>query len=223
MADKLVKYALQALAVLFVISGIGDLFLAWQFGLFFIALGGLFWYWSGKGTRGAAKAAQIVAEARSYFETVNKAGEFPASSTSRIISRDENPVLAACNARLLELTADHARNYLGTRVKVGSLPIYLGRSASSGQHLRETAAGELAITPRELIFSGTSRSVDIPLDKITSIDIAADGFHLSVKGRQKPLVFIVPNGVLWGALVKNVARITLDGRRLPAGSLLALE
>lgn len=226
MADKILRPILYGLAVLFGLPGIIQLVSGDLSGIISILIGVALWYWAHKGSqaRSKRKAMAIVDEARRYFDTINTAGEFPANQTSTIISREENPVLAACNAKLFELIVEHAQNYYGTPLHMGSTPIYFAhRTDTSSQHLRETSSGELAITPRELIFNGGTRSVDIPLDKIISIDIMADGFHISVTGHPKPLIFAVPNGVLWGSLVKNLARVKLEGRRLPAGLQLAIE
>ena len=103
------------------------------------------------------------------------------------------------------------------------MPIYLGQSTpKSRQVVREGAEGELAITPKTLLFNGPQQSADIDLDKITALDIAIDGITVSVKGRQKPFIFVVPNGLLWGMLVKNLIQIQVEGRALPSGAKLQL-
>ena len=84
------------------------------------------------------------------------------------------------------------------------------------------ATGELAITPRELVFSSETRAADVPLERITAIDIADHQIKLAVRGRNKPLIFTVPNGLLWGTLVRNMAQIKTQGRALPAGTQLEM-
>lgn len=235
MSNQFAKWFLRALAVLAAFGAIMDAALALSGGqgskLLSAAVSALLawglWYWSGKTGRiaAASNAARdsIVQEALGYVEAVNNAGAFPPASTDRVISRPDQPVLAACNSRLLEVTTEQARQYLGTRVKVGGLPIYLGQSASKSKRVvKETAQGELALTAKSLIFSSTQRSVDIDLHKIVALDVAIDGVTVSVSGRQKPLIFIVPNGILWGVLLKNLTQIKVEGRALPAGAQLQL-
>jgi hypothetical protein len=237
MIDQLAKWILRALAVIFAVSGLGEAIATLvakdgpSIGFGPAVISGLIawglWHWSGKASRNANRSAaahnSIVQEALGYFAAVNDSGAFPIAPTDRIISRPDQPVLASCNGRLLEVTTAQARQYLGTRIKVGGLPIYLGQSASRSKTVvKETAQGELAVTAKSLIFSSPQRSVDIDLHKIVALDVALDGVTVSISGRQKPLIFIVPNGVLWGSLLKNLTQMKMDGRALPAGAQLQL-
>lgn len=237
MVDFVMKWVLRAVAAFFALGafatlagtlfglakggskGTGDMF-ALVLLLGFLAL--MLWYWAGSADRARAdnkrRHESIAQEATSFFESVNSSRQFPPANAERVLDRPDNPVLAACDATLMEVTADQARNYLGTRIKVGGMPIYLGRSASSSRAVtKATAKGELALTPTALVFNGAQRSADVDLRKITAIDIALDGISVAIKGKQKPLIFMVPNGLLWGQLVKNLAQIHLTGRELPAG------
>ena len=184
-----------------------------------------FWHWSGNTERNIANNKKnhdlIVNETLTFFESVNSDGKFPVSPTERIISRPECPVLASCNARLMEVSTEQVRQYLGTRVKVAGVPIYLGQSTPKSRSVvRETAQGELAITSKSLLFNGPQRSADVDLNKITALDIALDGITVSIKGKQKPFIFIVPNGFLWGMLIKNMTQLQVEGRDLPPGAKL---
>lgn len=236
MLNNAMKFILRALATLFGFSaalqlimmvvglfdekGRDSIIMLWPAAISGLIAWGL-WHWSGKTDRAATARDSIVQEALNYFETVNAQGMFPSSQTDRIISRPDCPVLASCNARLMEVSSEQIRQYLGTRVKIAGMPIYLGQSSPrSRKVVRETAQGELAITPKSLIFNGPQRSADVDLDKITALDIAIDGITVSVKGRQKPYIFIVPNGFLWGMLVKNMTQLHVEGRSLPPGAKL---
>ncbi len=225
------KWLLRGLALLFAIAavmGIIGAIVAGERGPFLLApllwcaaAGGL-WYWSGAKSRAGAQAGDLAArladEAAQYFAAVNEAGSFPPSRTDRIISTPEREVLAACDARLFELTSQRARNHIGTRINLGGAPVYVGRSIPvSSTELREAASGELAVTADMLIFSGPLKSVDIALARITSVDIMVDGITLGVTGRQKPVTFQVANGLLWGQLIKNLLQVKIQGRSIPAG------
>lgn len=186
-------------------------------------LGASVWYRRTTAQANVQRNSAFVQSALAYMESVNRTGAFPEAGTQRIISHADKPVLASCEGRLLEVTTEQARQYLGTRVKVGGLPIYLGQSASKSRTvLKETSQGELALTAKSLIFSGPQRSVDIDLDKIVALDVAVDGVTVSVSGRKKPFIFIVPNGILWGMLLKNLTQMKVEGRALPAGAQLQL-
>lgn len=185
----------------------------------------LLWRRSGRSDRQdqtvADEVARLAAEAIAFFESVNAARAFPVAKTDRIIDTPGRPVLASCNARLFELKTTTSRGLAGTRVKVGGMPIYLGGSVPiSSTQLRESCAGELAITPDTLIFSGDLKSVDLALAKITSIDAMKDGVTISAMGRQKPITFRVPNGLLWSQLIKNLMHGKAEGRALVSGAQL---
>jgi len=185
------------------------------------------WYWSGATDRinlaEQKKYSRIAQEAVKFFDSVNSSGSFPPVAASRIVSQPDNPVLAACQASVLEMTTEQVRGYLGARVKVGSLPVYIGQSRGTQKRkLSEVATGELALTPKALVFSGAQRSIDVELKHIVAIDIAIDAITISVKGRQKPYIFIVPNGFLSGMLVRNLIQIDLNGRSLPDGVKLQI-
>jgi len=100
-------------------------------------------------------------------------------------------------------------------VKLGNIPLYLGSSSRRNDQFAEAGSGELGITADSLLFTSPTKSVDIRVDKITSVTMLTDGVQLAIAGRAKPLLFMVPNGLLWGQLVKNVAQLQLQGRRLP--------
>lgn len=231
------KWGLRAFAAFFAIGALGSLIgfavdhkqagagVVLVPGALMGALAYYLWRRSGAGERqakaGADESARLAAEAAAFFESVNAAGAFPVAKTDRIIDKPSRPVLASCNARLFELKTTTSRGHAGTRVNVGGMPIYLGGSVPlSSTQLKESCLGELAITPDTLIFSGELKSVDVPLAKITSIDAMKDGVTIAAMGRQKPITFQVPNGLLWSQLIKNLMHGKAEGRALASGARL---
>lgn len=187
----------------------------------------LSWYFWGRrrdSARTGADHARLVGEAAEFIAAVNAAGAFPPARADRVLSPKDEPILAACNARLVEASSEQVRSYIGTRIKVGKLPFYIGQSTPHFHRvIRETAVGELAVTPRSLVFSCPDKSVDFPLSKVIGVDIALDSFSVAVRGRQAPYLFAVSNGLLWGVLVKNLTQIGVSGRALPAGAKLTIQ
>lgn len=162
---------------------------------------------------------QLADQAADYFEHINTTRAFPPAPTDRVISKPDAPVLAACDARLLEMKSNSARAHAATRIKIGNQPFYIGGSRGAATiSAQQTDFGELAVTPKTLIFVGDQRSVDIPLAKITAVDMAIDAVTISTQGRQRPLIFAVNNGLLWAVLIKNLMRLSLTGRELPPGA-----
>lgn len=236
MLDQPVKWLLRALAVLIAISACGSAISAlWSKGespllvlsMVEAGIAWALWRWSGSSERAKEKRnaehQAIVDQTLAYVQSVNSARSFPEARAERVLSRPDAPVLASCNCRLLEVTTEQARQYLGTRVKIGGMPIYLGQSATrSKTTIKETAQGELALTTKALIFSGAQKTIDLDLRKIVALDVAVDGITVSVSGRVKPFVFIIPNGILWGTLLKNLTQMEVQGRNLPEGAQLQL-
>jgi hypothetical protein len=236
MLDQLFKWLLRTLAVLMAFGACGSAVSAlWSKGespllvlaIVHAAIAWALWRWSGSSERAKARRNSehqaLVDQTLAFFKRVNHERSFPEANAERVISRPDAPVLAACNCRVLEVTTEQARQYLGTRVKIAGMPIYLGQSATKSKTtIKETAQGELALTIKALIFSGSQKTIDLDLRKIVALDVAVDGITVSVSGRVKPLIFIVPNGLFWGTLLKNLTQMEVQGRSLPAGAQLQL-
>lgn len=78
------------------------------------------------------------------------------------------------------------RAYAGTRLKIGSLPIYLGGSAPkkvSNESLTPMGDGWLIITNRRIIVSGTKINYSTPLDKITNWKLFKDAIQILWEGK----------------------------------------
>ena len=78
------------------------------------------------------------------------------------------------------------RAYAGTRLKIGSLPIYLGGSAPkkvSNEALTPMGDGSLIITNKRVIVSGTKVNYSTPLDKITNWKLFTDAIQIMWEGR----------------------------------------
>ena len=78
------------------------------------------------------------------------------------------------------------RAYAGTRVKIGSLPIYLGGSAPkkvSNEALVPMGDGWLIVTNKRVILSGTKINYSTSLDKITHCTLMRDALQILWEGR----------------------------------------
>lgn len=78
------------------------------------------------------------------------------------------------------------RAYAGTRLKIGSLPIYLGGSAPkkvSNEALTPMGDGWLVITNRRIVVSGTKVNYSTQLDKITNWKLFTDAIQIMWEGR----------------------------------------
>jgi hypothetical protein len=78
------------------------------------------------------------------------------------------------------------RAYAGTRLKIGSLPIYLGGSAPkkvSNEALTPMGQGHFTITNKRIVLSGTKINYSIPLDKITNWKLFKDAIQILWEGK----------------------------------------
>jgi hypothetical protein len=78
------------------------------------------------------------------------------------------------------------RAYAGTRLKIGSLPIYLGGSAPKkvyNEALTPMGDGWLVITNRRIVVSGTKVNYSTPLDKITNWKLFTDALQIMWEGK----------------------------------------
>lgn len=230
--------ALKALAVLFGLmaftSGLAQLsdvfagrasVLALIPSVLFAGLAWLCWRYAraGAGRQGGGALDRMAQEATEYFQAVITAREFPAPRPDRLLDDAGEPLLAVCNARLLELRRQTSRVGVGTRINVAGMPFYVGRSDPiTRTELQEMSQGELGITSRRLLFSGPLRSADFDLARVAAVDVMADAISLSVTGRQNPVYLQVSNPLLWGQLVRSVKQMRLDGRRLADGQQVVL-
>lgn len=217
------KYALRAMAVLFAATVVPLLFGDQPpVAVVPAAVAVFLWWRSGAGDRAKQRTDQVVRrlidETETFFSAVNSSRAFPESGAERAVSATDDPILVACNAKLLELKTSKSQVHAGTRIKLGGLPIYLGRSVPVAEtKLAESSSGELVLTAKKLMFVGERKSVDFALQRVMSVDIVQDAFTVTLSGRQRPVTFQVPNGLLWGELVKNVLAMPIKDRRLPDG------
>lgn len=98
-----------------------------------------------------------------------------------------------------EVVTERVRTYTGTRLKLGSTPVYLGGGKSvANEKQKNVAYGELVLTNFRLIFVGNMRSIDLPLDKINSVECFQSSIRISQSGKNKPIFFnTVFNPQLW--------------------------
>lgn len=167
---------------------------------------------------------RLVDETQQTFEEINAAGGFAPVPAGKLVSTEAKPLLAVVKATMHEVRTVRTSTHVGTRIKVAGAPIYLGQSVPRSEtKLSEVAAGDLGLTPEALVFSGDRKSATLALSKITAVEALRDAITLTVEGRQKPVTFSLPNGLLWAQLVRNVMAVPMNGRKLPEGHTFTLR
>lgn len=187
----------------------------------FVALA---WRCHSSSTKELGRKVKVLAEeAAAFFAEVNARGGFAPVAAQGLVNKASEPYVAVVRAKFCEVSSERVGRATGTRIKVAGMPLLLGASQSrSVESMREAAEGELGLTVSSLNFHGGLRSQSIPLRKITAVEIMRDAFAVAVDGRARPVMFVVPNGILWGQLVKNLASLELQGPQLPTGAQLAV-
>lgn len=192
----------------------------WLVALGFGALAIACWLSLRRPRRHAQRIGREVAE---FFMAANQRREFVPVQPASLLSRADEPFLLVDQARMREVQSERVAGAAGTRIKVGNVPVYLGGSrARSVRVMRDAAIGELGLTARALRFHAPELALELPLSKVMAVDVMLDALTLSIQGRSKPVTFLVPNGLLWGQMVKNLARLEVLGVSLPPGAQLQL-
>lgn len=121
-----------------------------------------------------------------------------------------------------EVVTERVRTYTGTRLKLGSTPVYLGGGKSvANEKQKNVAYGELVLTNFRLIFVGNMRSIDLPLDKINSVECFQSSIRISQSGKNKPIFFnTVFNPQLWKEAILVLSDKKSDG---PCGAGLHIS
>lgn len=166
----------------------------------------------------------VIKTTTEFITAANASGTIPAPSPATLINNPAKPLLFACSCRLLEYKKPPITPFIATRVKAGQLPIYIGARANlSREELAEAGVGEVGLTTKGITFASPVKSFDTSFDRITSIEVAIDAIKITMSGRAKPVVLQVPNGLLFGVLVKNFTAIRPSGLTLPPGAQIEIS
>ena len=191
-----------------------------------VALVGYAFYWVKREASKdqAASAQKLVDDAAQLFRDLDAHRAFGPVSPQRLLDEAADPFVAVCPAHLLEIKRTVSRVGIGTRVKIGNMPIYLGRSDPVvRQEVMATAGGELGLSGKRLVFSSPDRTLVYKLEKIVGVEIFSDSIAISIAGRVNPIYIAVGNGLLWGNLVKLLKQVTLEGRRIVGDVRITVE
>ena len=109
----------------------------------------------------------------------------------------------------------------GVRVAKG---VYIGGTSGrsiSSQQWSKLDTGLLTITNKRLVFVGGREDRTVPLNKVVSVNANLSQIVLSVEGRQKAMVFDVPNPLIASAIIR-LSPHAKDASKL-SGDNLALD
>lgn len=169
----------------------------------------------------ASRENQITA-LKKEFERLNSGGEIATVSCAANLREGEFALLAE-EASLSQLRSVSTTNAVGTRVRLGSIPIYLGQARRhSDKELMGLGDGTLILTNQRLIFVGALDSFSEDLKKIVAVTGGIDFISVS-PARGSPRLFSEIRGLYWQAFFQLVTKHPLLAPRLPAGLHLATD
>lgn len=194
-------------------------------------LAALCWYayWklsSGRAAAPSAAASKIDAQvdaARDWLEVAAAAPISPASTGPVIVPKNQWAVLSE-RSTYHEYRSANTRAYVGTRIKIGKLPLYLG-SAQTLPHtvLRPISDGQLVLTTKAILFVGEGRTASIDLEDLLSVEPTPDFIIVAPRTRSKPHIFSVSNPVLWAVAARAIAEGKLNPVRTSTVSSVTPE
>ena len=146
---------------------------------------GLFGRLFGKKSNDGSQAVRDEQLTRLYEACAT--GSLPIITNPPIILKRGETAHFVCSVSVIEQKTEVTtyRAYAGTRLKIGSLPIYLGGSAPKkvpNEALTPMGDGSLVITNKRVILSGTKINYSTLLDKITQLNCFTDAIQILWEG-----------------------------------------
>jgi hypothetical protein len=166
----------------------------------------------------AEKLDQLTAATRAYIEALEQSRVFAPVAVPGLHLEQREFAIRHDRATLAEFRRARVGGGLGTRVRVGGFPIYLGGWKSvPNEELREVGTGELVLTNRRLLFLG-AHTLAIPFDRLLKCEQIDTALLVSESRSKSPRVFLPENNPgLWCFLVNWVAENRFEDPKLPDG------
>jgi len=162
-----------------------------------------------------AQVGAIVSETRRWFSDINQLHALTVCFPRRIMLRAEEFAVLAKEADLLEPVDPNARYYLGSDIRIGKLPIYVGASASTSKDWQLTDHGEMVISNDRLIFVGYHKQIEVPWISLLAVKPLADGVLVSATLRTASFVLTAHNGLLCAEICRFMARSKRRSAKIP--------
>lgn len=180
----------------------------------------LLWFNLGAGGRqnraGMKAFKALTDETQQFIRDAEKNGRFPDADPGNLMLHGTEFAVLSEASNLSALKERSVSSGVGTRVKIGNLPIYLGQSQSVRQSsIEDFGTGHLVLTNKRLVFNGSTNQI-MDLTDITLIESQPDVLLIVAKNG-RPLRFKVRNTVLWNTLIRYLSATPLTANALTAG------
>lgn len=167
------------------------------------------------------KAQELAEAACRFVSQVNAQRCFPEVSAGDVSIRKGEFAIMKEPATLFEQKTHRVSSAVGTRVKIGKMPVYLGSGHSTSYETSEPiATGELVMTNSRVIFISDNRSATMTLKDVVGVNANLSQITIHSSKRKSPYIFAVTNPVLWALLAKIGASHPLESRFIPEGVTL---
>lgn len=87
-------------------------------------------------------------------------------------------------------------NFIGSRVRLGGLPVYFGQSTphkQSSEVMVDAGTGDFTLTNRFIIVVSDKETFSIPLSKIVDFEHYGSGIQIFVEGKHGGIIYTVSN------------------------------
>jgi hypothetical protein len=155
------------------------------------------------------------------------AGRIPVISSPIILKPGETAYYSSPVSVLEQKTQTTThRRYVGTRVKIGSVPLYFGGSSpikESREVISAVGQGLLTVTNLRINLNGAKINYSIPLDSLTDWRMFSDGIQLFNDGARGGRFYLIDDP--WRVAVILAAELKMKrlGLSLPDGPFTALK
>jgi hypothetical protein len=173
---------------------------------------------SGRKKRQAAeKFHQLTDATRSYIDGLEQSRAFTPVEVLGLHLEQGEFAVKHDSATLAEMSRSRVGGGIGTRVRIGGFPIYLGGWKNvSVEELREVGTGELVLTNHRLLFFG-ARTLAIPFDRLLECKQQEANLVISESQSKSPHAFVMDNAGFWYFLVNWMADNRFEDPHLPDG------
>ena len=168
-------------------------------------------YWASRiGRNGSGSTdkqiAAMTAGTEAWLASTKEYGKVPPPNLGGVMVPKGQKALLGEASVLYEMESERLTGYLGTRVKAGSLPLYIGGSrAKSRKTLHESSTGHVVLTDQAVMFVGHMSTMTAKLDDIVGMTPTLDSIALNLATRHEPMVIAVANPILWYTVIRALA------------------
>jgi hypothetical protein len=187
------------------------------FAAFEVLIATVLWMWLWRINRAVriaiSKVDELAQIAKVWLDQVASGSLSPEPNTGNVILPINQAALLAEPTTRYEIRADDRRAFVGTHLKVASLPEYVGAARTLPRTaLRSICTGELVLTNLSLIFASQECAASIKLEDLFSIEASPDFIVVTERSAITPYIFSVSNPILWAAATRLLAK----GKLMPA-------